>query len=94
MVISYGPLLNQLREMQKTLHNPPRWSDTEVLVTNGSQDGLCKAFEMMVNVSDYVILQEPVYAGTLAIVSQMFRIKFWKFEASILLFINITVESI
>lgn len=57
--------------MQQTLHNPPRWSDTEVIVTNGSQDGLCKAFEMMVNVNDHVVLQEPVYAGTLAIVSEL-----------------------
>ena len=58
----------QLKEMQKTLHNPPTWSDIEVLITNGSQDGLCKAFEMIVNFSDHIIVQEPVYAGTLAIV--------------------------
>lgn len=55
--------------MQKVLHNPPDWSDKEVLITNGSQDGLCKAFEMMMNIHDHVIVQEPAYAGTLAIVS-------------------------
>ena len=75
--IRYGPLLQQLKEMQKTLHNPPRWSDTEVLVTNGSQDGLCKALEMMVNENDHVLLQEPVYAGTLAIVCQIFHLRFY-----------------
>lgn len=64
----YGPLLTQLKEMQLKLHSPPCWKDTEVLITNGSQDGLCKAFEMMMNFNDHVIVQEPVYAGTLAIV--------------------------
>lgn len=54
--------------MQKNLHNPPGWSNTEVLITNGSQDGLCKAFEMMMDSSDHVVVQEPAYAGTLAIV--------------------------
>lgn len=57
--------------MQQKLHNPPCWTDTEVIITNGSQDGLCKAFEMMVNLNDHVIVQEPVYAGTLAIVCQI-----------------------
>lgn len=59
----------QLKEMQQKLHSPPCWTNTEVLITNGSQDGLCKAFEMMMNLNDHVIVQEPVYAGTLAIVS-------------------------
>ncbi|XP_046652485.1 kynurenine/alpha-aminoadipate aminotransferase, mitochondrial-like [Daphnia pulicaria] len=65
----YGPLLSQLKEMQQKLHSPPCWADTEVVITSGSQDGLCKAFEMMLNVNDHVIIQEPVYAGTLAIVN-------------------------
>ncbi|XP_057377701.1 kynurenine/alpha-aminoadipate aminotransferase, mitochondrial-like [Daphnia carinata] len=65
----YGPLLAQLKEMQQKLHSPPCWTNTEVLITNGSQDGLCKAFEMMMNLNDHVIVQEPVYAGTLAILN-------------------------
>ncbi|KAI9555460.1 hypothetical protein GHT06_017975 [Daphnia sinensis] len=65
----YGPLLAQLKEMQQELHSPPCWTNTEVLITNGSQDGLCKAFEMMMNLNDYIIVQEPVYAGTLAILN-------------------------
>ena len=68
LLVSYGPLLEQLKEMQKNLHNPPSWTNTDVVVTSGSQDGLCKAFEMMLNVKDHVIVQEPAYAGTLAIV--------------------------
>jgi len=65
----YGPLVSQLKDMQQSLHNPPRWSETDLIVTNGSQDGLCKAFEMMVNVNDHVVVQEPAYAGTLAILN-------------------------
>ena len=68
--IRYGPLLSQLKEMQKILHNPP--GETEIIVTNGSQDGLCKAFEMMMNPNDYVCIQEPSYAGTLAIVTEIY----------------------
>lgn len=56
--------------MQKILHNPP--GETEIIVTNGSQDGLCKAFEMMMNPNDYVCIQEPSYAGTLAIVTEIY----------------------
>jgi kynurenine/2-aminoadipate aminotransferase len=64
-------LLSQLKEMQQKLHSPPCWADTEVVITSGSQDGLCKAFEMMLNMNDHVIIQEPVYAGTLAIVCKI-----------------------
>ena len=66
-VISYGPLLQLLREMQETYHNLPPQSD--VIVTTGSQDGLCKAFEMVLNTNDWIVIQEPIYVGTLSIVS-------------------------
>ena len=58
--------------MQMKLHNPP--GETEVIITNGSQDGLCKAFEMMMNPNDYILIQEPAYAGTLAIVKKIKKI--------------------
>jgi kynurenine/2-aminoadipate aminotransferase len=64
--------LAQLKEMQMKLHNPP--GETEVIITNGSQDGLCKAFEMMMNPNDYILIQEPAYAGTLAIVKKIKKI--------------------
>lgn len=63
----YGPLVTQLKEMVKKLHNPPCFSDMDLIVTSGSQDGLCKAFEMSLKPGDYVLLQEPTYPGTIGI---------------------------
>merc|ERR1712198_48688 len=65
----YPPLVKQLKALTEKLHSPPRWSDTELIVTAGSQDGLCKALEMLVEPGDYMITQEPVYTGTLAILN-------------------------
>jgi len=60
--------LDQISELQKMLHNPPLWEDTDIVITTGSQDGLCKAIEMMMTPNSHVIVQEPCYAGTLSIV--------------------------
>ncbi len=49
------------------MHNPPKWSDYDLVVTPGSQDGLCKSFEMLLNDGDAVIVEDFVYSGTLAI---------------------------
>lgn len=65
----YPPLVKQLKSLTEKLHKPPRWSETELIVTAGSQDGLCKALEMMVNPGDYVVTQEPCYTGTLSILN-------------------------
>ena len=44
-------LLKQLQELQVSVHNPPAdtWAASDIVVTSGSQDGLCKAFEMMLD---------------------------------------------
>ena len=44
-------LLKQLQELQVSVHNPPAdtWATSDIVVTSGSQDGLCKAFEMMLD---------------------------------------------
>ncbi|KAK2712124.1 hypothetical protein QYM36_010975 [Artemia franciscana] len=63
----YPNLVKHLKELQKYLHEPPSTTDWEIVVTNGSQDGLCKAMEMLVDHGDYVLLEEPCYAGTLSI---------------------------
>ncbi|MPD04206.1 Kynurenine/alpha-aminoadipate aminotransferase, mitochondrial [Portunus trituberculatus] len=39
----------------------------DLIVTAGSQDGLCKALEMMISPADYIVTQEPCYTGTLSI---------------------------
>uniref|UniRef100_A0A671W1X4 Kynurenine/alpha-aminoadipate aminotransferase, mitochondrial n=1 Tax=Sparus aurata TaxID=8175 RepID=A0A671W1X4_SPAAU len=65
-------LLTWMKNLQKNLHNPPTASyapekgQMEMCVTTGSQEGLCKVFEMLVNPGDNVLLDAPTYSGTLA----------------------------
>ncbi|XP_068164280.1 kynurenine/alpha-aminoadipate aminotransferase, mitochondrial isoform X2 [Antennarius striatus] len=65
-------LLTWMKNLQKNLHNPPTISYTpengqmDMCVTTGSQEGLCKVFEMLVNPGDNVLLDSPTYPGTLA----------------------------
>ncbi|KAL6490938.1 hypothetical protein MHYP_G00012830 [Metynnis hypsauchen] len=71
---SYGipELISWMKELQKRLHDPPTASfspergQMEMCVTTGSQEGLCKVFEMLVNPGDTVLLDAPTYSGTLA----------------------------
>ncbi|RXM95645.1 Kynurenine/alpha-aminoadipate aminotransferase, mitochondrial [Acipenser ruthenus] len=61
-------LLSWMKDLQKSLHNPPTAgrAQLEMCVTTGSQEGLCKAFEMIINPGDNVLLDAPTYSGTLA----------------------------
>uniref|UniRef100_A0A673BSW1 Kynurenine/alpha-aminoadipate aminotransferase, mitochondrial n=1 Tax=Sphaeramia orbicularis TaxID=375764 RepID=A0A673BSW1_9TELE len=65
-------LLTWMKNLQKNLHNPPTATyspekgQMEMCVTTGSQEGLCKVFEMLVNPGDNVLLDAPTYSGTLA----------------------------
>uniref|UniRef100_A0A8C7XP74 Kynurenine/alpha-aminoadipate aminotransferase, mitochondrial n=1 Tax=Oryzias sinensis TaxID=183150 RepID=A0A8C7XP74_9TELE len=65
-------LLTWMKNLQKDLHNPPTISyspeegQMDMCVTTGSQEGLCKVFEMLVNPGDNVLLDAPTYSGTLA----------------------------
>ncbi|KAK7067538.1 hypothetical protein SK128_028277 [Halocaridina rubra] len=65
----YPPLVKQLKNLTQKLHAPPRWSESDLIVTAGSQDGLCKALEMMIDPGDYIVTQEPCYTGTLSILN-------------------------
>ncbi|XP_039396471.1 kynurenine/alpha-aminoadipate aminotransferase, mitochondrial-like [Mauremys reevesii] len=64
--------LSWLKDLQMSLHNPPtaKYSpdqgQMEICVTTGSQDGLSKVFEMLVNPGDNVLLEDPSYSGTLS----------------------------
>ncbi|KAM5264708.1 kynurenine/alpha-aminoadipate aminotransferase, mitochondrial [Ctenodactylus gundi] len=70
---TYGipDLVSWLKQLQIKLHDPPNIhyppskGQMDLCVTSGSQDGLCKAFEMMINPGDNILLNEPVYSGTL-----------------------------
>lgn len=65
-------LVKFLRNMQKTLHNPPNldWKPEaggiDICVTPGSQDGLLKSFEMLISPGDQVIVDSPTYSGAIA----------------------------
>ncbi|ELK17558.1 Kynurenine/alpha-aminoadipate aminotransferase, mitochondrial [Pteropus alecto] len=64
-------LLSWLKQLQVKLHNPPTihypssQGQMDICVTSGSQDGLNKVFEMTINRGDNVLLNEPIYSGTL-----------------------------
>ncbi|KAM6440431.1 kynurenine/alpha-aminoadipate aminotransferase, mitochondrial isoform 2-T3 [Liasis olivaceus] len=65
-------LLSWLKELQKSFHNPPtvdyspQEGQMEMCITTGSQEGLCKVFEMLINPGDNILLDAPTYPGTLA----------------------------
>uniref|UniRef100_A0A8C3WYG3 Kynurenine/alpha-aminoadipate aminotransferase, mitochondrial n=1 Tax=Catagonus wagneri TaxID=51154 RepID=A0A8C3WYG3_9CETA len=64
-------LLSWLKQLQIKLHNPPTLhyppsqGQMDICVTCGSQDGLCKVFEMIINPGDNILINEPVYSGTI-----------------------------
>ncbi|TEA23906.1 hypothetical protein DBR06_SOUSAS7310055 [Sousa chinensis] len=64
-------LLSWLKQLQVKLHNPPTihyppsQGQMDVCVTCGSQEGLCKVFEMIVNPGDNILVNEPIYSGTI-----------------------------
>ncbi|XP_077303027.1 kynurenine/alpha-aminoadipate aminotransferase, mitochondrial-like isoform X2 [Arctopsyche grandis] len=60
----YPKLLTNLKEFQKKIHNPPNWEDRDIIVTSGSQDGIYKSIELLVNKGDPVLFPTPLYSGT------------------------------
>ncbi|XP_069349481.1 kynurenine/alpha-aminoadipate aminotransferase, mitochondrial-like isoform X2 [Eulemur rufifrons] len=64
-------LLCWLKQLQVKLHNPPTvhyppsQGQMDICVMTGSQEGICKVFEMIVNPGDNILVNEPVYSGTL-----------------------------
>lgn len=68
----YPELVSWLKDLQKSIHNPPTLNYSpengkmDLCITNGSQEGLSKVFEMLINPGDTVLLDAPTYAGTLA----------------------------
>jgi len=62
------PALQQkLKDMLMKEHQPQMDESTwSVSVTNGSTDGLFKAFDMLVESGDNILVESPTYSGTLA----------------------------
>ncbi|KAF4518692.1 hypothetical protein B566_EDAN002728 [Ephemera danica] len=65
----YIPLVQQLKELQQKVHGLRSnfWDTNDLVVTTGSQDGLCKAIEMSLEDGEPILVQEPIYSGTTAI---------------------------
>lgn len=64
-------LVAWLKTLQSHVHNPPELQSTssDLVVTCGSQDGLCKAIEMLLEPGEGVVVEDYVYAGTLSIMA-------------------------
>ncbi|XP_078071249.1 kynurenine/alpha-aminoadipate aminotransferase, mitochondrial isoform X2 [Mustelus asterias] len=64
-------LISWMKDLQKHIHNPPTINyspergQMALCVTNGSQDGLSKVFEMLISSGDTILLDAPTYPGTL-----------------------------
>jgi kynurenine/2-aminoadipate aminotransferase len=73
LALQYSPtpglpdLVQNLSELQSREHNMPidakKWG---VCVTSGSQDALTKAFEMVLNPGQPLLVENPTYSGSLA----------------------------
>jgi kynurenine/2-aminoadipate aminotransferase len=63
-------LLRHLEDIQSREHG--RSSETtRICVTTGSQDALAKAFDMLLNDGDSLIIESPTYSGSLAYLEPM-----------------------
>jgi len=64
--IGFAPLHRHFQNIQKSYHNfNPEIHD--IVITPGSQDGLMKILVAMVHSQDTVLIDDPAYSGTLAI---------------------------
>ena len=57
-------LVAWLSELQRKVHNPK--VEFDICVGHGSQDLMTKAFEMLSNPSDTILIEAPTYVGILA----------------------------
>jgi kynurenine/2-aminoadipate aminotransferase len=69
VALQYSPtagvpqLLEFLKKLNVGEHNR---DDSEILVTGGSQDALTRAFEMLLNPGDSLVIEDPTYSGALS----------------------------
>ncbi|KAI8914183.1 pyridoxal phosphate-dependent transferase [Gorgonomyces haynaldii] len=68
--LQYGPtqgdahLLEWVEKLQKMMHSPQ--VPVDICLGNGSQDLLAKAFDMLVDTGDALLIESPAYVGILA----------------------------
>jgi kynurenine/2-aminoadipate aminotransferase len=58
-------LVKHLQALQLQEHNPPS-GQAKLCVTTGCQDALSKAFDMLLDVGDSILVENPTYSGSLA----------------------------
>jgi len=58
-------LVKHLEELQMKEHSPPS-GKARLCVTTGSQDGLSKAFDMLLNPGESLLVESATYSGSLA----------------------------
>ncbi|XP_048365633.1 kynurenine/alpha-aminoadipate aminotransferase, mitochondrial-like [Sphaerodactylus townsendi] len=64
-------LVSWLEDLQMKIHDPPTAKYTpengqmKISITSGSQDGLNKIFDMLINPGDNILMDEPNYSATL-----------------------------
>ena len=63
--IGIPELVVRLRELQRRQHAPPCKYD--VCVIPGSQDGIAKAFDALLDEEDSVLVESPTYASALSL---------------------------
>jgi len=59
------PELVQFLEDFQSFQHKRDFSHSQLVVTNGSQDGLSRAFDMLIDPGDVVIVEDPCYPGSL-----------------------------
>eukprot|EP00164_Ancoracysta_twista_P005768 GFYU01007932.1.p1 GENE.GFYU01007932.1~~GFYU01007932.1.p1 ORF type:complete len:467 (+),score=101.74 GFYU01007932.1:113-1513(+) len=64
-----APLQEWIRNCIDRYHKPS--GEYSICVTNGSQDGQDKAFQMLVNPGDTILVENPTYSGALAALNPM-----------------------
>lgn len=65
-------LLEILAQLQRSVHNRPSvQANNQICITTGSQDGLYKAFQMVLSEGDSLLAESPTYSGTLALLRPM-----------------------
>lgn len=76
--LQYGPtsgmpeLMEWAREAQQRDHAPPRGEqDWDIAFTTGSQDAISKTCDMLLSRGDSVLVEEPCYPGTLAVMQPL-----------------------
>ena len=67
-------MLDFISDVHKKYHDPASMQTScdknkfSSIVTTGSQDGLSKVFQMLLNPEDEIIVDDPCYSGTIAAV--------------------------